>query len=393
MRRPISLGLLLLLALAGCGGQASGTHAPSPSGATQPSRTHTLYLLGSNLTAVRNGSSQWRVSLPLAPLRSALAVADGVVYAGDADLLLAFDATTGKQRWSVSAGPGIEELLVVGQTIYVGSGALVYAFDQQGTLRWRQSLGYTDFTTSLLYHQGNLYLGKTGSLFALDSATGRVLWQRSNSQWGNTQNLLLIGTTLLANIAGGGVAAVTSTDGKLLWQRGSNVLALALSLDQSTLYTVYIDALPAQMGLRALRLQDGAILWKVNTPVALGDHAVITPQAFYLATGPTLGDLSAWRTSDGNSLWQVESGATISALLADATNLYEGSAEGLTARQATSGSLRWKDASLTTTGQLVVQDGILYNIGLDGEITALDASLGRELYQFQAGYFNQVVIV
>lgn len=389
----MSLMLGLSLALVGCGGSGPGTHTPSSSGATRPSSAaHTLYLLGGTLTAVRNGRTLWQVLLPQAPLRSALAVADGVVYAGDADLLLAFDATTGKPRWSVSAGPGIEELLVVGAMIYVGSGALIYAFDWQGTLRWRQTLGYTNFTTLLLSQQGILYVGKTGSLFALDAAGGRVLWQRSSSQWEGVQHLLLVGTILLARIAGGGVVAVSSTDGKLLWQRGRNVLALALSLDQRILYTIYIDAPPAQMGLRALWVKDGTTLWKVVTPVAPGEQAVVTSQAFYRATGPTFGDLSAWRTSDGSALWQIESGATISAMDASTTNLYVISAEGLTSRQTSTGALRWKDADLTTGAQLVVQDGILYTIGLDGQITALDAGQGRELYQYQAGYFNQLVI-
>ncbi len=393
MRRTLILGLFLV-ALGGCGGQTPEAQLPPQTGSAQtPKAAHMLYLLGSNLTAFRNGRYLWQVHLPLAPLRSALIVDDGVVYAGDATLLFAFDAATGKQRWSASAGPDIQHLLVIGETIYVGSGTIIYAFDQQGTLCWQQSLGTQDITTQPIYDQGTLYVGNTGNLFALNAATGRVLWQRANPGWGNVQELLPVGTTLLANIAGSGVVALNLGNGNLLWQQGSTVLALALSPDQSLLYTVYIDALPAQMGLRALRVKDGTTLWKVVTPVALGEHAVITSQAFYRATGSTLGDLSAWRTSNGGLLWQIESGATITALLADAMTLYTASAEGLTARQATTGTLRWRDANLTTGGQLLAQDGILYCIGLDGQITALNASQGRVLYQVQAGYFNQVAVV
>ncbi|WP_440098851.1 outer membrane protein assembly factor BamB family protein [Streptosporangium sp. H16] len=104
-----------------------------------------------------------------------IAVAQGLVYAGDDSRLYALDAATGTVRWSFSLGKGFTSGPVAeGGTIYVGhDGGTLHALDAAtGAVRWSFQTGGT-IETRPVVTGGFVYVGSTnGNVYALPAAGG-----------------------------------------------------------------------------------------------------------------------------------------------------------------------------------------------------------------------------
>ncbi len=108
------------------------------------------------------------------------AVANGMVYVGS-DTFYAFDARTGRIRWSADTGGGeVASAAVANGAVYVGSSdGNVYAFDGvTGEELWVAPTGgsITDSQATIIAN-GVVYVGsQDDSVFALDAETGEQLW-------------------------------------------------------------------------------------------------------------------------------------------------------------------------------------------------------------------------
>jgi outer membrane protein assembly factor BamB len=125
------------------------------------------------------------------------AVAGGVVYEAflnhppcnstrsDIDgRVVAFDAATGKIRWSRTIGPTESSPLVADGSVYAGDWrGNVYAFDAAtGRTRWTFATG-GKVKGAVAVDSGRVYVGSyDGHVYALDAATGRELWRASGQQ-------------------------------------------------------------------------------------------------------------------------------------------------------------------------------------------------------------------
>ena len=68
-----------------------------------------------------NGEEQWRLKISEVAVTSSPTVADGVVYAGDAEgVLCAVDAVTGEWRWRIIIESFMSNPAIVDGTIYIG---------------------------------------------------------------------------------------------------------------------------------------------------------------------------------------------------------------------------------------------------------------------------------
>ncbi|WP_380283673.1 PQQ-binding-like beta-propeller repeat protein [Kitasatospora purpeofusca] len=135
-----------------------------------------------------SGEPRWEVAVP--DWRD-FSTAQGVAVAGDSVIIVdgaslrSFDAATGRARWSgppaVSGAP-----LVAGDTVYVpGRSAGLLAFDvRSGEQRWAQD-GVGFVFDPPVVHGGIVHVADTdlasgrSTVFALEAATGRVLWKRA----------------------------------------------------------------------------------------------------------------------------------------------------------------------------------------------------------------------
>jgi outer membrane protein assembly factor BamB len=139
----------------------------------------------------RTGARKWMSRLPL--MATAMAVADGLVYAGSAlaspsssGEVVALDGATGARRWSARVGAPVGALAVTTRVV-AGCWDNLASQSQQPLM------------------------------FGLDAVDGRVLWQRD---LGAVLSIIAAagGLVFALDLASGGLLAVDALAGRLLWK-------------------------------------------------------------------------------------------------------------------------------------------------------------------------------
>ncbi|HTJ42483.1 MAG TPA: PQQ-binding-like beta-propeller repeat protein [Kofleriaceae bacterium] len=168
--------------------------------------------------------------------------ADLVVFANEADTVVAVDARTGAFRWQYKSETPDEYTLrghagvaVDGDLIYTGfsNGTLVALRASTGSVAWLTSLkGDADRffdvdATPVIVGQTVFATSSSGGVFALDKATGLVRWHvplfegnQPGQPPGNVGGLASDGKTLFVTAADQGVYAL-DLDGNVLWRQGT----------------------------------------------------------------------------------------------------------------------------------------------------------------------------
>jgi outer membrane protein assembly factor BamB len=278
-----------------------GLLGPSSVGLTDSSM---IYRIGhdrsnsllSSLVALRatDGQLAWHTDFPLAqagrdcsgafsPSYFKLLAAEGYVYVYDCqgDTLYAFQSSDGKQIWHLSG----EHLDSSNASPPCSLPSLLCS----SLLSFASGAGFI-FT-----------LSRNGDISALQAANGTLAWH-SNIKIGVGENsLTLAGNTLYVEAGNMGVFALRAQDGKVLWQFAQDVLAPHdLSATNSRVY-VYLEA---TNHVYALDSRTGTTLWQQSVPPPLGiANLFATDNALYLIAGYTLSTFSA---TDGSLLWQYQ---------------------------------------------------------------------------------------
>jgi outer membrane protein assembly factor BamB len=175
----------------------------------------------------RTGAREWMSRLP--PMATAMAVADGTVYAGSAlaprsrsGEVVALDGGTGARRWTARVGAPVAALTVTG-------GVVVGCWDI-------------------------LVMGAQPLMFGLDAADGRILWQRDLSVLATIA--AADGVVFASAAAGGGLLAVDALTGKLLWKRtASEQYPGAPAVAGDAVYVGYLNS------VQAFSARTGKQLW------------------------------------------------------------------------------------------------------------------------------------
>jgi len=214
------------------------------------------------------------------------AIEDGVVYeaflnrppcnstGSDIDgRTVAFDAHSGKIRWSRTIGPTESSPLVSGGTVYVGDWkGNVYALDAgTGRTRWTFATG-GKVKGAVTLDAGRIYVGSyDGHVYALDAKTGHELWRASGQE-----RLGSAGTFYSTPAAAYDRVYIGSTDGKVY------------SFGAST----------------------GSLRWSHST----GGYVYGSPAVWNLRVlvGSYSGRFSAFDAATGDTLWQFDANGPIS---------------------------------------------------------------------------------
>lgn len=202
----------------------------------------TLYALDAS-----NGRVRWRYDTGK-PIYATAAVARGVVCLGGNQRIHGIDATTGRQRWVQPAGRFFQSRAATdGTTFYVGGwDGTLYALEaESGALRWARMLGQTQEEESVVVGApavasptvaaGRVFISTTdGRLIALRAEDGQTLWTArapKGSDTFGTSSGMVIGPTLFVAGTGdadghGDVYALDTASGKILWQvrTGQNIV-------------------------------------------------------------------------------------------------------------------------------------------------------------------------
>jgi outer membrane protein assembly factor BamB/lysophospholipase L1-like esterase len=184
-----------------------GSTIDSPSG----NRTGRLYALDAG-----SGSEHWVYEGK--PISGSPAVANGLVYVGAGEDIVAVEASSGTERWRVSTPLPINSSpAVVGNTVFVAANNDFYALDAvSGGLRWRSPVGNVDFSSPAIA-AGMAYVGgRDGGIWAFDATTGEFRWRFSTGA--NIESSPAVGNGVVTIGGGNGtVYAVNADSGKLLW--------------------------------------------------------------------------------------------------------------------------------------------------------------------------------
>jgi outer membrane protein assembly factor BamB len=165
------------------------------------------------------GQQLWSVPITGYVTRVSPAVSDGVVFAGGGFAFGAWDAATGKQLWTVP-------LQYVGQSSPVLTDELVivssqerwtYALDREsGDIVWRVPTEGIVFGAPAISEGKAFYATDEGIVYAVDLDSGRVVWRQTvtGSIFGSpvvSQGLILVTTQA------GEFAALDSQSGSIRW--------------------------------------------------------------------------------------------------------------------------------------------------------------------------------
>ena len=164
---------------------------------------------------------------------------DGTGIAPDSDVNPKALAGQPKIAWKASLGAGFSSVAVVGSLVYglgnAGDTDTVFCLNADtGRIVWKHSYrcaqgSYPGPRATPTVHEGVVYtLSREGHLFALDAATGKVIWQKhlvdelgiQPPGWDFAGSVVVAGDRLVLNAGTSGLALDRST-GATLWESGS----------------------------------------------------------------------------------------------------------------------------------------------------------------------------
>lgn len=295
----------------------------------------------------------------------------------------------GTRRWHFATDSAIKNRVALadGRVFAASVAGWLYALDEQaGELLWKAALGreHTRWeTTATIVADGAVHVGSTGRVAVFDAATGKRRWEtvsvaRDDDWWPTSYTVPVVahGMILLSNLRYGAFA-LDVEDGDLEWKLGGGFTGFAV--DGHSAYTVW-DGRPT-----ALDIHTGRTLWQgteslpgnASNPVLAVDRVII---------GTADGRVRAFSTRDGSTLWDYQTGPSLTSLEpyrrgGSDVNSTPAIADGLVHVGASDGRLHvlsLADGSRFATYDLgvpiasspVVRDGTVYLGAYDGNVYA-----------------------
>ncbi|MBL8094148.1 MAG: PQQ-like beta-propeller repeat protein [Anaerolineales bacterium] len=217
---------------------------------------------------------------------------DGVAYFGMANNhVYAVDATDGTVKWifdqpthPVWAAPVID-----GDRVLVSSfDHSVYAIDRAtGNLVWQQDMGAA-LAGGPVVADGTLFVGTFGNkLVALDSASGAERWSYTTNYWVWDTPTLVDGVLYFSDLQGT-VYAVTAADGSEVWRQAASGFTRAAPAVTNGL--VYVG--DHNGNLVGLKTADGSESWRQTVKGQLQATPRIAPAQGLVLILPYQGDAS-----------------------------------------------------------------------------------------------------
>ena len=375
-RRIFPFLALIVFALAACGTSTNVAATRPRVTPTVPLDTQlaseTVYVINASPVAIapsgwaltalnaQTGAVRWK--LPTAGMIGRPVVANGVIYFAPQDgYIYAVDAATGHMRWrfqrtvNVSTRVGIDGYPALdGDSLYVASdGGTVYALDAQtGKERWLFTLPDSKghIYAAPAVGQGKVFISSgngTNAFYALDEATGKIIWQRSEPQ-GFDGYPLLLGNTVYVGADGYTQASFYALDaatGKIRWQfQGNDSVITRPAFDGAN---VFIGALDSS--LYQVNAESGKVGWHVtlassdNLP-ALPTGAAPTVADGVVYVGGESGVVEALDAATGAVRWQhtVDGSVDSAPAIAEGAVYVTTEKGNVYALRASDGALAWK---------------------------------------------------
>gem|GEM_PF-958786 len=311
------------------------------------------------------------------PVSSAPTVVDGTVYVGVATEtggVVAVDADSGQTVWRrpldgfVAGAP-----TVVADTLYAAvggeTGELVALDTESGTPRWRVATGTMRSAPTVV--DGVVYAGSYDhTLYAVDAATGDVVWTVTPEGYGLTAPTVVDGTVYVGSGRPGRLLAIDATDGTVEWvARTAGWVRSAPMVVDGVVYAGDDGG-----RLSAVVADTGVSSWQYDAGDAVTTAPTVADDTVYV--GSDDGRLHAVAAADGTPVWRHQTGAPVSAApTVAADRVYVGTDESLHVADIATGRSVWDLQTDTPIHAApTVADGTVYTADERGELYALAAT-------------------
>ncbi len=303
-------------------------------------------------------------------------VAAGIIYAAGGDLndpsashAVALDAATGNVLWTAkqpNAGdaPGIAVCngRVFVSTLFdhalraydAGTGALLWTLHADG------AVGSPTLGRGHLYIQTNV-----GTVYAVDPASGAIVWQRSFAERPDSSPAVYRGWLFVAGHSSRKIRALDADDGRVRWER----TLPDFTESSPTVVDGIVYESVAMAGTYALSAASGALVWHRGTPDAVVSPVSVDDSSAYV--GDVDGVLYAFDRATGQPRWSTPLGDRFvlnSPVVANGV-VYAGTT-GIFALDTRSGQELWSASTGIVGSDPIVLDGVVYVGDFDGKLRA-----------------------
>ena len=235
------------------------------------------------------GVTQWLTPL-VRPLRGALTLSDGKIFAGGSDgRAYAFDKRTGGVLWSIPFALVFSgQPVVKGGKVYLGSedGTVLALDEATGRLLWRyRTKGAIHGPVAV--NDDTVFFGSGDNyVYALTADKGKMKWQKRTGA--GVESVVLAGESLLAASLDN-FAYLLNHKGKMLWKKllPGRISAQPLAVEQTALFTPLSSSEGVVLGLKDVKqvnsLAAGEELSSSASPIIVGDTVIVTTEHGLLA--------------------------------------------------------------------------------------------------------------
>jgi outer membrane protein assembly factor BamB len=244
-----------------------------------------------------DGKTLWKTAIGFCCQQSAPAVENGMVYVGSPNgLLYALNERDGTVAWTATTGGAIFcSPALDGGNVFIGSADdNLYAFNAlSGESVWTAAgPGCTGgYNSSPVVSNGIVYQGSFtgGTLYAVDEASGTVLWSEVAGGGGSWESVAIAHNTAFA-ASSGSLQALDATTGDVLWTQPISDVTAAPVVANGVVYVMQDTAL-----LAAWRASDGLPLKRIifqfgeiptPGPLVAGGVVYLSQSATIYAFGP-----------------------------------------------------------------------------------------------------------
>jgi outer membrane protein assembly factor BamB len=234
------------------------------------------------------GVTQWMTPL-VRPLRGALTIGEGKIFAGGSDgRAYAFDKRTGGVLWSIPfASPFNAQPVLKAGKVYFGSedGTLLALEETTGRVLWRyRTKGAVRGPVAVT--RDSVFFGSgDGYVYAVSTDKGRMKWKKRTGA--GVEAVVLVRDALLAASLDN-FAYLLDLDGSMIWKKQlpGRISAQPLTVEEAALFTPLSSSAGVVLGLK-----DGKQVNSLPTedelssasPIIVGDAVILTTEHGLLA--------------------------------------------------------------------------------------------------------------
>lgn len=208
--------------------------------------------------------------------------------------------------------------LLVNDTIYTGSDSgIFWAINaHDGTIKWqfqaRGTAARKGIWSSPCYHDGKIYFGAyNGNVYALDAATGAVVWEQALCEWVGSSpivipqhNLLCLGLEYERPQNQGSMAGLDLTTGEKRWEHWLRVFQHGSGVYDDAHDTIIFGT--NDHDCRAVKAATGDVVWTQETRRSIKYPPALVRHKGWVTATSFDGNIYIWQAKTGEKVAQFQ---------------------------------------------------------------------------------------